>query len=168
MKKFIIVAYDKNQLIGLNGKIPWNLSGDLKNFKKLTAGQAVAMGRRTFESIGRALPGRQNIVITSGKIVAKNIEAAPDLTSALKLVQPGRDLFWIGGAGIYREALAKNLVDAIYATEVDAAIVAAGGQNAAYFPKLSADWRAVKCGGYQLADAYDDFSYAFLKLERAQ
>jgi dihydrofolate reductase len=118
----IVVAMNREGLIGQEGKLPWRLPEDLKHFKKVTMGHPVVMGRKTFESIGRPLPGRSNILITRQKhFVAAGVETCHSLAEALKLASqsPGgqEQCFIIGGAEIY--ALAYDLVDRIYVTEVD-------------------------------------------------
>jgi len=109
----IIVAMDKNRVIGKNNQLPWHISDELKNFKKFTTGNTILMGRKTFESIGRPLPNRNNVVIstslqpTEGIDVCKNIEEG--ITKAKSY---GKDIFIIGGAQIYKQML--PLVEKMY------------------------------------------------------
>lgn len=116
----LIVAYGRNRAIGLNGAMPWNIPGELKRFRTLTTGNAVIMGRRTFESIGKALPGRINIVISSrpdyfaeGCIMARSLEEAMQIAR-----DTGRDIFITGGGVVYRQAI--GLCEKLYITEIDA------------------------------------------------
>ena len=112
-----IVAMTRNRVIGKGNKIPWLLPGEQKWFKETTMGHPVLMGRKTFESIGRPLPGRHNIVVTrSGKI--GGVEIVRDLTEFNPALYEanGRDVFVIGGSEIYRALLPK--CDAIYVTMV--------------------------------------------------
>ncbi len=131
----IIVAYDKNRGIGCQGRLPWKCSADMKFFKEKTMGNVVIMGRKTYESIGKPLPGRKNIVLTgrhqSGFFKDNNIDIncpelfcksgitnAIDLASDLYTKQP-QDIWIIGGAQIYKQALQCDIVDNIYATEFE-------------------------------------------------
>ena len=121
MRLKLIVAYAKNRTIGRDNTLPWKLPGDLAHFKRTTLGCPIIMGRKTWDSLGRPLPGRKNIVITRDS--SKNIEGADCVTSldaALALVQDADQAFVIGGAQIYQQALA--LADSVIATEVQANI----------------------------------------------
>ena len=117
MEKSLIVAYDQNRAIGSKGDLPWgrSLPADLANFKKLTTGGSIIMGRKTFESIGsRPLPNRENIVISRTPTGVKGVLTAIDLPSALALAR--YPIFFIGGSQLYAEAL--TYTDIIYATEI--------------------------------------------------
>lgn len=112
----IIVAIDKNRGIGQKNGLPWKLPADLKHFKEVTMGHPIIMGRKTYESIGRALPGRRNIIVTrNADFAAPGCEVVYGLDEALKLVGGG-DAFVIGGAEIFRQAL--PLAQNIYITEI--------------------------------------------------
>lgn len=100
----IIYAVSPEGVIGLNGAIPWHYPGDLKRFKRITLGAAVVMGRATFESMGKALPGRRNLVVTSRPLVAPGVECVHCVDAALALTGQG-DLWFIGGARIFEEAM---------------------------------------------------------------
>jgi dihydrofolate reductase len=115
LKIVIIAALAGNRVIGNKGKIPWHLSDDLKRFKQLTMGHTVIMGRKSYESIGKPLPGRRNIVITSRTI--PGVECAPSLEAALQTIQREATVFIIGGGMLYAAAL--PLADAFYLTHVD-------------------------------------------------
>lgn len=126
MKLAIIVAAAKNGVIGINNRLPWHLPQDLKYFKSVTMGKPVIMGRKTYESIGRPLPGRVNIVITRNEswnasadvVVVHTLEAAIGAAKKQASAHAGLDeAIVIGGAQIYKEAL--SLVDKVYLTEVD-------------------------------------------------
>ncbi|MCX6735592.1 MAG: dihydrofolate reductase [Candidatus Parcubacteria bacterium] len=134
----IIVAADKNRVIGNKGKIPWYLPADLAYFKKVTGTRPIIMGRKTHESIGRVLPGRKNIVISSQKDY-KPIDSAMlagDLKEALKIAGSGK-VFVIGGAQVYREAI--PFVDRIYATLINKVF-----NGDTFFPKLDrSEWREI-------------------------
>ena len=120
----LIVAHGKNRAIGKDNVMPWHIPGDLKFFKAQTLGKPVVMGRKTFQSIGRPLPGRLNIVITrdgnfsaEGVCLSKNLEEALDLAREEVKRQGGDELMVIGGAQIYSQAI--DLADRLYITEVD-------------------------------------------------
>src|SRR5260370_30821591 len=100
----IIYAVSPEGVIGANGTIPWRHPGDWKRFKRVTLHSAIIMGRKTFESIGKALPERRNIVVTSREMVAPGIECVPSLEEALAQVGGG-DVWFVGGSGIYAEAM---------------------------------------------------------------
>ncbi len=126
MKLAIIVAAAKNGVIGIKNRLPWHLPQDLKYFKSVTMGKPVIMGRKTYESIGRPLPGRVNIVVTRDKswnasvdlVVVHNLTAALEAAKRSVTAESGiNEAMIIGGAEIYREAL--PLVDRIYLTEVN-------------------------------------------------
>ncbi|MEQ1518926.1 MAG: type 3 dihydrofolate reductase [Usitatibacteraceae bacterium] len=133
----LIVAMAKNRVIGERNQMPWHLPADFAYFKKVTLGHPVIMGRKTFESIGRALPGRQNIVVSRNpSFSAAGIEVASSLTEAIAKCQDD-DVFVIGGATLYAEALPR--VSRVYLTEVEAS---PAGDT--LFPVLHLDdWREV-------------------------
>ncbi len=112
-----VVAVSKNGVIGKDGKLPWHFSSDLKFFKNLTTGHTVIMGRKTFDSIGKALPNRENIVISRRPhIPVPGAQFVTSIGEALKKAQKG-DTFIIGGASIYQATL--GAVDGIYLTLID-------------------------------------------------
>jgi dihydrofolate reductase len=112
-----IVAMTRNRVIGKNNKIPWHLPGEQKWFKEITIGQSILMGRRTFESIGRPLPGRRNLVVSrSGEIEGVEMISDLDKFDPASYESNGKDLFVIGGSEIYRALLPK--CETIYVTMV--------------------------------------------------
>ncbi len=128
----LLVAMGKQNQIGLNGSMPWHLSGDLKNFKKLTTGHPVIMGRKTFDSIGKALPGRLNFVVTSSpkNITAYDVCPVASLEKALKKAAlSSKEIFIIGGASIYEQSL--DLATKLIITHVDY-----DGEADTYFPPV--------------------------------
>jgi dihydrofolate reductase len=131
-----IVAHDKNFLIGGDNKLLWYLPEDLKRFKKLTQGHAVIMGRKTFESIGKPLPNRLNIILTKDKsFKAENCLVFHDIKEVIKEVSKDAEVFVIGGGQIYKEFF--PMIDRIYATVVDGEY-----HGDTYFPEYSEkDWR---------------------------
>ena len=135
----LIVARANNGVIGSNGTIPWHLSEDLRYFKSVTMGAPVIMGRHTFESIGFALPGRLNIVLTRQQnFAAKNIIVAHSLEEALRsLPEEPEQAFVIGGQKLYEEGL--QVADKLYITEVDLNI-----SGDTYFPEMDANvWQEI-------------------------
>ena len=114
----IIVAYDKNLAIGKDNTLVWRQSADLKRFKELTSGHTVVMGRKTFESIGRPLPNRRNIVITRQDIKIDGVEIINSIDDIKNIKE---DIFIIGGGEIYKSCLI--LADRIFATEIDCEMV---------------------------------------------
>ncbi len=121
MRLKLIVAYAKNRTIGRDNTLPWKLPGDLAHFKRTTLGCPIIMGRKTWDSLGRPLPGRKNIVITRdvSRAIA-GVDFVTSLSKALELVSDTEQVFVIGGAQIYQQAL--PLADSIIATEVQADI----------------------------------------------
>ena len=114
----LIVARSINNVIGKNGRIPWKIEGEQKQFKELTTGNIVIMGRKSYEEIGHPLPNRKTIVVSKTKeFKGENLETAVSVKEAMELVaKDGRDVFIAGGYGIYKEAL--PYVDVMYITEV--------------------------------------------------
>lgn len=153
MKK-IIVGYDRNRAIGANNELPWmgRMKTDMRRVRQLTTGNAIIMGRKTFESIGRALPNRQNIVLTSHQIDMPDIETVVTLDEAYAAVEPGRDAYIFGGGQVYQAAL--DTVDEILATEIDTVVEGAD----AFFPELDASWHE---DSREHHDASDDDAYPF-------
>jgi len=114
----IIVAHSSNRAIGYKGGMPWYIRGELRRFRELTTGNAVIMGRRTFESLGKPLPGRLNIVLSSSSnYSSEGCLNARTLDEAIRLAGD-KDIFISGGGVVYREAL--HLAEKLYITEIDA------------------------------------------------
>jgi dihydrofolate reductase len=117
MKLSLIVAMAENRTIGLNKEMPWHLSADLKKFKKITMGHPIIMGRKTFESIGKPLPGRKNIIISrNSNYLQEGCEVFNSLDSALESCSKEEEIFVIGGATLYESILEKS--DRLYITEI--------------------------------------------------
>jgi dihydrofolate reductase len=117
----LIVAMAKNRVIGHDNKMPWHLPAELAYFKRITTGHPIIMGRKTFESIGRPLPGRRNIVVSrNANFHAPGIEVTNSLENALALCAD-ENPFVIGGASLYAEAL--KLAERLYVTEIEAELV---------------------------------------------
>ncbi|MCP4491781.1 MAG: dihydrofolate reductase [Gammaproteobacteria bacterium] len=114
----LICAMDRNRLIGNNNQLPWHLPADLKMFKKTTLGKPVVMGRKTYESIGKALPGRLNIVITSRlDWSAAGCDVANSIDQALELAGESEEVMLIGGASLYMQTI--DIADTIYLTIIN-------------------------------------------------
>jgi dihydrofolate reductase len=126
MKLAIIAAIGKNRVIGKDGKLPWHISPDLKRFKELTSGHAVLMGRRTFESLGRPLPNRRNVVLSSRPI--SGAETYASIPEAFEALAAEETVYVIGGARLYAQFLDK--ADALNLTFVDREI-----DGDAFFPE---------------------------------
>ncbi len=125
----LIAAYTKNRVIGRNGQIPWSIRNEKKRFKQLTTGNYVIMGRKTFEEIGRPLPDRTTIVLTSnGNFDDYHCMTAESLEAALSLCE-GKNIYISGGSEVYKAAL--PLVEKMYITEIDAVI-----EGDIYFPEF--------------------------------
>jgi len=161
MKISLIVAMASNRVIGLNNQMPWHLSADLKKFKSITMGKPIVMGRKTFESIGRPLPGRTNIIISrnpdysqAGCIVVNDLDSA--LASAC---QQADEIFVIGGSALYDALLPR--ANRLYLTQINAAF-----EGDTFFPEINQDeWQELNREDIA-NDPQVAFSYSFLQLER--
>ena len=166
MRTSLIVAAAENGTIGQNGRIPWHVSADLRYFRQVTMGAPVIMGRKTYESIGFALPGRSNIVVTRNKTfqapgvdVVLNLEDALRKARAILEKEGGEELFVIGGAEIYAQAM--RMADRIYLTRVHAEF-----PGDVFFPPLEEDsWKEV-ASEKQLAESENSPSFSFMIFER--
>lgn len=162
----LVAAVAANGVIGRDGELPWWLPGDLKRFKAVTLGKPVVMGRRTFASIGRPLPGRTNIVLTRDPAFrADGVLVAPTLDIGLELARKQserlgvNEIAVIGGSALYAETLPR--ADRIYLTEVHAS-----PPGTAHFPAFDrAEWREVSREG-PLQGPGDVHSYSFVVLDR--
>lgn len=155
----LIVAHARNRVIGHGGGMPWHLPADLAHFKAVTMGKPIVMGRRTYESIGKPLPGRRNIVLTSDHaFLADGILAAHSLDEALALAGETDEVMVIGGGHLYREAL--PYARRVYLTEIDAAVA-----GDTFFPDLEGDWREVARED-RAADELNPYPLSFVTLER--
>jgi dihydrofolate reductase len=150
----IIVAYDKNRVIGNKGEIPWHLTDDLKRFQRVTMGHSVIMGRRTWDSIPRGfrpLPGRTNVVISRGEPLIKHNEIwVGSMTEAISASQTFggsfKDIFIIGGESIYKQALDQKLVHKVIASEVKGE-----HEGDTFFPELEGQWDR------EVVEKFDEF-----------
>ena len=160
MRISLIVAKDLDGVIGKENALPWQLPADLKNFRKITWGKPVILGRKTFESIGKPLPGRTNIVLTRNpQFEAEGCLMARSLEEALDHASSAEEVVVIGGAAIYAAFLPR--VERIYLTEVQGHF-----PGDTHFPALDrSEWRETE-RHEQLADAKNPHAFHFLVLER--
>lgn len=160
----IIVATAENGVIGKDNQLLWKLSADLKQFRILTTGHSVIMGRKTFESIGRPLPNRTNIVISRQKdlILPEGVLKVTSLETAIETAKNyagNEEIFVIGGGNVYEQAL--KIIDKIYLTEVKASI-----EGDAFFPTLNLDeWKEIARVSY-LKDEKNEYDFDFVELVR--
>lgn len=162
----IIAAAAENNVIGRDNDMPWRLSSDLKRFKALTLGKPVIMGRRTWESLSRPLPGRANIVITQnrdfaaeGALIVHSLAQALDLANELARESGSDEIFIIGGGKIYTQAL--PLADRIYLTRVLAQV-----EGDTYFPQIdSTHWRAVSSENVPAGEK-DSYPTCYIQYQR--
>ena len=137
MNLSIIVAMSKNRVIGKDNKMPWHLSNDLKNFKKITIGKTIVMGRLTYDSIGKALPERKNIVL-SRNLIDSNVFIFDNFEEVLDFTKDEDEVFIIGGQDIYSQTIDK--VNKLYLTTIDANI-----EGEKYFPEIDiSKWKKIR------------------------
>jgi len=167
MKLALIWAMSRNRVIGRNNALPWHLPEDLRYFKHVTMGKPIIMGRKTWESIGRPLPGRTNIVITraadyavpEGVRVVNSLDAAINLAEKICLIEGIDEALVIGGAEIYAQALPK--ADRLYLTQVHAEVA-----GDAYFPEIDLEqWQELGREDFA-ASGHNPYDYSFVVLER--
>lgn len=158
----LIVAMDQNRLIGNRNALPWHLSEDLKRFKAITLGKPIIMGRKTFDSIGKPLPGRRNIIVSRNPAVRiEGCETAGNLDGAIALVTEYAEAIIIGGMQIYQQAL--PLVDRMYITRIEHQF-----NGDAWFPSYNeADWNLTASETHEYQSDEIHFSYGFEILDRA-
>ena len=151
----IIAAYSKNRVIGYKGKIPWKIKGEQLWFKELTLNHVVIMGRKTYESIGKPLENRLNIVVTSTLFFdEENLKSVKSLKEALSLIKD-KEAFIIGGQRLYEEAL--PIVDVMYITEIDLEV-----KGDTYFPSFDEN----KYQKTIIKEVNDKISYRYIKYQK--
>ena len=156
----IIVAVSENNVIGKDNKLIWHLPADLKNFKTLTMGHHIIMGRKTFESIGKALPGRTSIVIThQSSYSAEGCIVVNSIDEALTKASDDTEVFIIGGDAIFQQSL--NFATKIYLTKIHRSF-----EGDTFFPDLNEKEWAIKACVDFLPDEKNPYRYSFCTLER--
>lgn len=163
MRVTLIAAMARDRVLGRDGTIPWRLPADLRRFKQRTMGHHLVVGRRTWDSIGRPLPGRRMVVVTRQPDLSlpDEVTVAPSLDAALALAEAAgeTEVFVAGGGEIYRRALPS--ADRLDLTEVD---LVTGGDT--FFPEIDeGDWREITCEEHP-ADERNPHPYRFRVLER--
>lgn len=157
----LIVAVDENNGIGKNNQLPWHLPADLKHFKNLTSGHSILMGRKTFDSIGKPLPNRRNIVISrQPDLNTEGVEYCSSLDEAIRLCNHEAEIFIIGGAQIFEQAL--GFADILYLTAIHHNF-----DTDTFFPKINTEkWIEAENIPHQ-PDEKNLYSYSFIKYKKA-
>jgi len=158
----LIAAMDRNRLIGADGRLPWHLPADLAHFKRVTMGKPVLMGRRTFESIGRPLPGRHNIIVSRDPAYrAEGCTVVHSVEAGLGGAGLAPEVMVIGGASLYAQCLAR--AHRLYLTLVDGAFA-----GDTFFPAWdSRTWRELERQDHA-PDERNPFAYSFVTMEKVQ
>lgn len=152
----IIAAISKNNVLGKDNKLLWHLPNDLKYFKKITTGKTVVMGRKTFESIGKPLPNRRNIVVSNRNLNIENVEIVNNIKDIISL---NDDIFIIGGGEIYKSTI--NLADKLYITLIDFEF-----SGDVYFPDIDLTKWKITNKEYHQKDEKNKYDYTFIIYER--
>ena len=155
----LIAAMDKNRLIGRENGLPWHLPADFAHFKAVTIGKPVIMGRKTFESIGRPLPGRKNIVVSRTGFSAEGVITVESIDEALKQVEGVEEVMIIGGASFYQQMIDR--ADRMYLTLVDAEC-----EGDAWFPEFSSDDWQVAAEESHDKDEKNNYSFRVVTYQR--
>jgi len=160
MQYSIIVAMDHNRVIGNNDSLPWHISADLKNFKRITMGKPIVMGRKTHETIGKPLPGRENIIITRDNTYeAEGCTVLNSIDEISKYCRDVEEVMITGGSEIYKYTLAQ--ASRLYLTEVHTEV-----EGDTFFPEFNRnEWHEVIRKSFE-ADEENDFDFSFILLER--
>ncbi|MAD96505.1 MAG: diacylglycerol kinase [Flavobacteriaceae bacterium] len=158
----IIAAIGLNNALGKNNDLIWHLPSDLKRFKKTTTGFPIIMGRKTFESIGKPLPNRTNVIVTRNPSYTKDgCEVVTSLKEAIDIVSDQEKSFIIGGAQIYQQAIEENLVD-----ELDITLVQEEFEADVFFPEFDKlDWELISRQDFE-KDEKNPHDYSFLKFKK--
>ncbi len=157
----MIVAHAKNRVIGKDNDMPWHLPADLAYFKKTTLGKPIIMGRKTYQSIGRALPGRKNIVISRDlSFQAQGVDVVNSVDAALKLVNDSEEVMVIGGGAIYQHCLPA--AQRLYITHIDADI-----DGDTYFPDYDLKVWKKTVSEHRPSDEKNKYSLDFTVYEKA-
>jgi dihydrofolate reductase len=162
VKISIVVAMAANGVIGRDNQLPWHLPADLKHFRQITMGKPILMGRKTYESIGRPLPGRTSIVITRDEgYIAEGCVVVHSIEAAMQAAGDQEEIMVIGGAEFYRQVLPAT--DTIYLTLIHANV-----EGDTCFPELvDSEWREVESTDFE-ADEKNPHRYSFVRLDRVR
>ena len=155
----LLVAHDLNRVIGVDNKMPWHIPEELGYFKKVTMGKAIVMGRKTFESIGKVLPGRLNIIITrNDNYSIDGAEVVHSLKEAIELGKTySEEVVIIGGAEIFNQSM--EIADKLYIT-----VIQNEYEGDTYFPKYGDEWKLISESGEQ--HSTDGIAYTYLVVEK--
>lgn len=150
----LIVAHDQNRVIGKNNAMPWHIPEELAYFKKMTMGKAIIMGRKTYDSIGRPLPGRKMIVVTRNKdYVEEGVTVVHNLDDAIEIAQDyAEEVMVIGGAEIFR--LALTVAERLYITFIHKSY-----EGDVYFPTYGTEWKLVSTSDEIISQEGTEFTY---------
>lgn len=154
-----IVAMDKNRLIGKDNDLPWHLPADLAFFKRVTMGKPIVMGRKTHESIGRALPGRENIVITTNKDYQAEGCTVLHSIDEINNIEQDKEIFIIGGAGIFKETF--HLADRLYITRIEEEF-----EGDTYFPEFDENNWTIISKEKGIKDEKNPYDFFYIIYER--
>jgi dihydrofolate reductase len=155
----IITAIDKNQVIGISNRLPWSLPADLIRFKRITWGKPIIMGRNTYESIGRPLPGRKNIILSQNRRDYPGCFVYSSLEDALKQHSEEKEIFIIGGEKLYQQTITR--VDRLYLT-----IIHHQFEGDTFFPKWNqGEWEIMEQEEF-IPDTQNNYRYTFQILKR--
>lgn len=169
IKKSIVVAKSNNNVIGADNTLPWHLPEDLKHFKRLTLGHPIVMGRLTYESIGRPLPGRKTIVITGNTSWSPNADGVQIVSSVEQAMVAGEEqaklmdverVMIVGGAGVYRQCI--DVCDELFVTALDLDI-----KGDAFFPEINLDeWKVLERSD-RVSESDDKVAFSFITYVRS-
>src|SRR5471030_3297475 len=155
----IVVAISQNHAIGKDNKLLWYLPNDLKHFKEITSGLTVIMGRKTYESVGKPLPNRRNIIITRQNITIEGCEVVNSIEAALALCSAEAEVFIVGGADIYKQSM--HLTDRIYLT-----IVHKEFDGDSFFPQIDPnEWQETEREDFE-PDEKNKLPYSFITYQK--
>ncbi|MGR3807228.1 dihydrofolate reductase [Pasteurella testudinis DSM 23072] len=159
MQISLIVAFTQNRVIGKNNQMPWHLPRDLAWFKRNTLNKPVIMGRKTFESIGRPLPNRSNIVLSRQPFVYEGVQWADSLQTALEFCRAAEEVMIIGGGELFKQSL--PLADKLYLTEIQTAL-----EGDTFFPEIDLDQWKIAEEEIVPADEKNAYACRFMVLEK--
>jgi len=156
----IIVAMANERVIGVNNGLPWDLPADMKHFRELTLGKPIIMGRKTYESIGRPLPGRRNIVVSrNSELKIPGVDVVSTLDDAISMVSNVQEIMIVGGAQLYADALSK--ANKIYLTKINLDI-----KGDSFFPQFNeSEWTVLQKDDFE-CNELNKIDFSFIVLEK--